>query len=64
MSPRVPDEGSARETIRSTRLGPADDAALNRRRAERGNMSVSTYLRTLVREDAGTAEPKGKRRRG
>jgi predicted DNA binding CopG/RHH family protein len=51
MSPRVPDEGAAREIVRTVRLGPTDDAALARRRSERG-MSVSTYLRALIREDA------------
>ena len=60
MAPRTPEEGKARETIRTVRLGPDDDATLEKRRKERGNLSVSTYLRTLVREDGGQA--KGKRR--
>lgn len=59
MSPRVPQDGAARETVRSTRLGPADDAAFTRRRKERGE-SVSAYLRSLVRADAD-ANPEKKR---
>ena len=60
MAPRAPEEGKPREIVRSARLTPDDDAILQRRRRERGNLSVTSYLRTLVREDGD--KTKGARR--
>lgn len=60
MSPRTPEEGAAKDQIRSTRLGPTDDATLQRRRGERGE-SVTNYLRGLVREDGAKHPERPKR---
>lgn len=60
MPPRTPEEGAAKDQIRSTRLGPTDDSTLQRRRGERG-LSVTDYLRALVRED-GAKHPEKPRR--
>lgn len=50
MAPRIPEEGSARGIIRSTRLAPDLDAQFARRMRER-KQTPTTYLRSLVRAD-------------
>lgn len=47
---RNPDEQQPRERVLAVRVGPADEKIVEERRKQRG-MSVSTYIRTLIRED-------------
>jgi hypothetical protein len=48
---RTPDEKDPRERVLAVRVGPTDEKIAERRRKERGNLSVSAYIRTLIRED-------------
>ena len=47
---RPSDEKQPRERVLAVRVGPSDEKIAERRRRERGNLSVSAYIRTLIRE--------------
>ena len=54
-----PTEGVARDRVVNSRLSPDDSKTFDRRRQERGGLSPSAYIRTLVREDGKKEKPAG-----
>lgn len=50
---RTPDEQQPRERVLAVRVGPADEKIVEERRKKLG-LSVSAYIRTLIRKDGET----------
>lgn len=59
---RPPESGEARDVPRTFRLTQAENAKLEQQAFDRGFDDASSYLRTLIKEDAKPKDEKKSRR--